>query len=195
MKIVLPDGVDPDTLIAMFSRMMQVFDNPDDLRAIMGLIQYPEVSENFGNLASAMASIDPKHLQGSAEALAKLTPEIMDQLQGLLAKLEIDLPKILLDPGIFLEFLSDPEKAKILNEVQNILPPFTPKDLNDLLSVKLEIDEKVPNADKIMEKLFQLPFSAVGKVIKVVIISLQATLYLSNIHLNNNKRITPACNA
>ena len=33
-----------------------------------------------------------------------------------------------------------------------------------MLSVKLEIDERVPNADKIMEKMFQLPFSAVGKV-------------------------------
>ena len=103
-------------------------------------------------------------LQGSAEALGKFTPEIMSSLQGYLSQLGISLTDILLDPGIFIELYSDPEKAKILSKVQDILPEFSARELNDLLSVKLEIDDRVPNADKIMKIMFSLPFSATGKV-------------------------------
>ena len=88
----------------------------------------------------------------------------MSSLQGYLSQLGISLTDILLDPGIFIELYSDPEKAKILSKVQDILPEFSARELNDLLSVKLEIDDRVPNADKIMKIMFSLPFSATGKV-------------------------------
>ena len=61
-RLLLPD-VDVDALFDLVNRMLEIFDDPEDLKAIMGLMKYPEISENFGNLASAMAAIDPKHLK------------------------------------------------------------------------------------------------------------------------------------
>ena len=84
-RLLLPD-VDVDALFDLVNRMLEIFDDPEDLKAIMGLMKYPEISENFGNLASAMAAIDPKHLKVFQSSLKKenFTSFIYSTLKNLL---------------------------------------------------------------------------------------------------------------
>ena len=82
-RLLLPD-VDVDALFDLVNRMLEIFDDPEDLKAIMGLMKYPEISENFGNLASAMAAIDPKHLKVFQSLARNLTSFTYSTLKNLL---------------------------------------------------------------------------------------------------------------
>ena len=52
---------------------------------------------------------------------------------------------------------------QVLIELQNLLPTFEPKVLNSMLVLKNAFDAS-PGADKVMEKLFQMPMQIMMKV-------------------------------
>ena len=56
-------------------------------------------------------------------------PAIVDKLE----LLEIDLNDFITNPGIFFEFLDDPVKSLILLELNEILPTFTPPEVETFL--------------------------------------------------------------
>ena len=163
IEIVL-DGVDVKELMKVIERIQETFDDPNDIKSLLGLLQFPEISGNIGKLASVLGTIDPKHLQGSADALGKIKPENMVKLEALLGDLNITLATLILDPGIFVQFLGQPDKAQVLIQLQTLLPAFTPKDLNHILTVKLTFDEQIENSDVIIGRLLSLPFSLLSKV-------------------------------
>ena len=102
------------------------FNEPGELKTIMGLLTNPKISANLGNLTNALGSIDPENLNGAANALAKIDPNNMGKLEELLGQLNITLATLIVDPTVFLSFLGDPEKGKILVELQKYLPQFEP---------------------------------------------------------------------
>ena len=141
------------------------FNEPGELKLIMGLLSNPKISANIGNLTAALGKIDPENLNGAANALAKIDTKNMAKMEELLGQLNITLASLIVDPTIFLSFLGDPEKGKILVELQKYLPQFEPKEINDFLTIKLEIDEHVgPDAGEILGSVMSLPFSLIQKV-------------------------------
>ena len=141
------------------------FNEPGELKMIMGLLANPKISANIGNLTAALGKIDPENLNGAANALAKIDTKNMAKMEELLGQLNITLASLIVDPTIFLSFLGDPEKGKILVELQKYLPQFEPKEINDFLTIKLEIDEHVgPDAGEILGSVMSLPFSLIQKV-------------------------------
>ena len=144
------------------------FNEPGELKTVLGLLSDPRIMANIGNLTSALGSIDPDHLNGAANALAKIDPKNMAVMEELLGKLNITLASLIIDPTIFLSFLGDPEKGKVLVELQKYLPQFEPKEINDFLTIKVEIDSKVgPDANVILENVLSLPMSLLRKVGKI----------------------------
>ena len=100
-----------------------------------------------------------------ANALNKIDPNNMAEIEHLLGELNITLASLIIDPTIFLSFLGDPAKGKILVELQKYLPQFEPKEINDFLTIKLEIDSKVgPDANEILGSVLSLPMSLLRKV-------------------------------
>ena len=141
------------------------FNEPGELKMIMGLLSNPKISANIGNLTTALGKIDPENLNGAAGALAKIDTDNMAKMEELLGKLNITLATLIVDPTIFLSFLGDPEKGKVLVELQQYLPQFEPKEINDFLTIKLEIDEHVgPDAGEILGSVMSLPFGLLQKV-------------------------------
>ena len=141
------------------------FNEPGELKTIMGLLTIPKISANLGNLTNALGSIDPENLNGAANALAKIDPNNMGKLEELLGQLNITLATLIVDPTVFLSFLGDPEKGKILVELQKYLPQFEPREINDFLTIKIEIDEKIgPDAGEILGSVLALPMSLLRKV-------------------------------
>ena len=55
---------------------------------------------------------------------------------------------------------------QVLIELQNLLPTFEPKVLNSMLVLKTAFDA-TPGADKVMEKLFQMPMDVMMKIFGV----------------------------
>ena len=149
-------------VIEMFQN---TFNEPGELKMIMGLLSNPKISANIGNLTTALGQIDPENLNGAAGALAKIDVDNMAKMEELLGKLNITLATLIVDPTIFLSFLGDPEKGKVLVELQQYLPQFEPKEINDFLTIKLEIDEHVgPDAGEILGSVMSLPFGLLQKV-------------------------------
>ena len=149
----------------VINMFQNTFNEPGELKSIMGLLSNPKISSNIGNLTAALGQIDPENLEGAAGALAKIDTDNMEKMEELLGQLNITLASLIVDPTIFLSFLGDPEKGKILVELQKYLPQFEPKEINDFLTIKLEIDEHVgPDAGEILGSVMALPFSTLQKV-------------------------------
>ena len=62
----------------------------------------------------------------------------MPKIDSLLKELNETLASFISDPGILFSFFGDPEKAKIMMEVQQLLPLFTPEDLESVLNIKVK---------------------------------------------------------
>ena len=149
-------------VIEMFQN---TFNETGEMKQIMGLLSNPKIMKNLGNLTNALGAIDPENLNGAANALAKIDPNNMGKLEELLGQLNITLATLIVDPAIFLSFLGDPEKGKILVELQKYLPQFEPKEINDFLTIKIEIDEHIgPDAGEILGSVLSLPMSLLRKV-------------------------------
>ena len=158
-------NIDLKRLHQVIDRFQNTFNETGELKIIMGLISDPKISANIGNLTDALGSIDPEHLNGAANALSRLDPKNMVVVEELLGQLDISLATMLLDPGIFFSFLGDPEKGKIFVELQKYLPTFEPRELNDFLTIKVEIDEKIgPDSSEILGKVLSLPMNLLRKV-------------------------------
>ena len=150
-------------------QVMELFQNtfnePGELKSILGLLSDPKIIANIGNLTSALGSIDPEHLNGAAGALAKIDAKNMGVIEDLLGQLNITLGSLITDPTIFLSFLGDPAKGKILVELQKYLPQFEPTEINDFLTIKLELDKHLgADAKGILENVLKLPMSLLRKV-------------------------------
>ena len=149
-------------VIEMFQN---TFNETGEMKQILGLLSNPKIAANIGNLTNALGSIDPDNLNGAANALAKIDPANMGKLEELLGQLNITLASLIIDPTVFLSFLGDPAKGKILVELQKYLPQFEPKEINDFLTIKIEIDEKVgPDSAEILGSVLSLPMGLLRKV-------------------------------
>ena len=54
--------------------------------------------------------------------LAKINPDNLPGINENLEKLGIKLSQFISDPGVFLSFFGDPEKSKLLVNLQKLLP-------------------------------------------------------------------------
>ena len=59
-----------------------------------------------------------------------------------------------------------PEKAKIMGQVQKLLPIFGPEDIESVLNVKMAFDE-IPESDLIFSKILALPGHILSKIFKL----------------------------
>ena len=90
----------------------------------------------------------------------------MPQIDELLGKLNVTLATFIMDPAILFSFFGDPEKAKIMGQVQKLLPIFGPEDIESVLNVKMAFDE-VPESDLIFSKILALPGHILSKIFKL----------------------------
>ena len=159
------ESIDLQRLHKLIARFQKKFNDPNDLKVIFDLISDPKIAKNMGNLTAAIGAIDPKHLNGAADALAKIDPKNVVIMEKLLGQLNITLATLIVDPAIFLSFLGDPTKGKILAQLQKYLPTLEPEDINDFLHIKIEIDNAMwPDADAVFRKVLNLPVDTLQKV-------------------------------
>lgn len=150
----------------VFLRISTTFAKPDDVSVLINLLSDELIQSNIGELANAVSSIDPKYLEGTAKTFAKIDQDNLPQIDKLLGKLNVTLATFIMDPGILFTFFGDPEKAKIMMEVQQLLPIFTPEDIEGVLNVKLAFDG-IPDSDKIFAKVLSLPGPVLKKIFQV----------------------------
>ena len=122
----------------IFHRLSNTFSDPEDVASIMKFLGEPAVKNNMGQLMSTLSGIEPETLKNAAKTFGKIQPENMPKIDSLLKELNVTLASFISDPGILFSFFGDPEKAKIMMEVQQLLPLFTPEDLESVLNIKVK---------------------------------------------------------
>ena len=150
----------------IFHRLSEAFSDPNDVSAIMNFLGEPSVQNNIGSLMETLSDIEPETLQNAAKTFGKIKPENMPKIDSLLKELNVTLASFISDPGILFTFFGDPEKAKIMMEVQKLLPLFTPEDLEAVLNIKIKFDE-IPQSDEIFGKILALPGALLTKMFQL----------------------------
>lgn len=153
-------------LEGVFERFTKTFNDPEETEALMTLLSDDLIIQNMGPLTEAMGKIDPEHLDRAAKTFAKINADNIPEIDRLLGKLNVTLASFIIDPTIFLQFFGDPEKGKILLEVQQLLPIFDAVDINSILTIKMTFDD-IPGADEILGKVLELPMDVLMKIFEV----------------------------
>ena len=158
----------------IFHRLSNTFSDPEDVASIMKFLGEPAVKNNMGQLMSTLSGIEPETLKNAAKTFGKIQPENMPKIDSLLKELNVTLASFISDPGILFSFFGDPEKAKIMMEVQQLLPLFTPEDLESVLNIKVK------------KKTFIITFSTFIQItfFHLTYIWYFVTLYLTLLNLN-----------
>ena len=131
------------------------------------IIMYFFFYRNLGALSKAITELDPKHIEGTVNTFGKIKTENIPQINELLGKLNVTLATFILNPvNIFFSTFGDPEKAKIMGQVQKLLPNFGPEDLETVLNVKIAFD-KIPEFNLIFSKILDLPGNFLSKIFKL----------------------------
>ena len=126
---------------------------------------------NLGALSKAITELDPKHIEGTVNTFGKIKTENIPQINELLGKLNVTLATFILNPvNIFFSSFGDPEKAKVMGQVQKLLPNFGPEDLETVLNVKIAF-EKIPEFNLIFSKVLDLPGIFLSKILKLKLTS------------------------
>ena len=150
----------------IFQKISTTFSDPEEISSIMNFLGQPAVQNNLGSLMSTLSGIEPETLESAAKTFGKIEPENMPKIDSLLKQLNVTLASFISDPGILFKFFGDPEKAKIMMEVQKLLPLFTPEDLEAVLTIKIKFDE-IPQADEIFGQILALPGQVLTKMFQL----------------------------
>ena len=110
----------------------------------------------------AVAANATEYLADAEKVLMKIDVNNLPAIVAKLDELEIDLTDFITNPGIFFDFLNDPDKLAILTELQELLPKFKPSDIETFLQLQEVVQGAQeefgdPNEPDVMSKLFKIP--------------------------------------
>ena len=109
----------------------------------------------------AVAANATEYLADAEKVLMKIDVNNLPAIVAKLDELEIDLTDFITNPGIFFDFLNDPDKLAILTELQDLLPKFKPSDIETFLQLQEVVQGAQeefgdPNEPDVMSKLFKI---------------------------------------
>ena len=94
----------------------------NELSTLLGAARKANLTEKDLAVLEEISRTSVEELEGAGKVLAKINVTNMPLIKKKLDALEIQLTDFITNPGIFFDFLGDPEKSQILVDLQTLLP-------------------------------------------------------------------------
>ena len=138
-----------------------------DLLNIFFEIRNANLTDRDVEVLKEVVKSSQDELTSAGQLIEKIKIENLPEISSKLEELGIELTDLITNPNIFFEFLDDPAKSMILLELNEILPTFTPPEVETFLLLQQafeKAEKKIGDPEesdiKVLSKMLNLLMSA-----------------------------------
>ena len=138
-----------------------------DLLNVLFEIRNANLTDRDVQVLKEVVKSNQEELKRGGQLIEKIQIDNLPEISSRLEELGIELTDLITNPNIFFEFLDDPVKSLILLELNEILPTFTPAEVETFLllqqafeKAEMKIGEPDTKDAQVLSKMLNLLMSA-----------------------------------